>query len=137
MNGFQAQPAYGLGVAPLLASLAFKTNGTSDPSMTTATGSMKRILTSITYSATGILTIIFDAGWNFPETPTWLVTARCADQSTNAFIPVVKSWTNSTRTLVLQLIKPNNTDFQAVAPPAADDNNWINLLMLAVNSGGA
>jgi hypothetical protein len=136
MDGFGTYPVKDLRPGPVHGAFRFATNGTSDPSLTTMTGSMKNLVTTNTYSATGVYTIVFDAGFTFADFPVWIPQAHCADQSTNAFIVVVQSWTASTRTLVLQLLKPDTAAWQASAPPSAGTNNWVQVAMFAVNSGG-
>lgn len=131
MDGFTAYPPKSFAPNAYLVGGSFRPNAASNPSDANNLGALKNYFTT-TYGATGLYTLVFDAGLQFPATPVIVVGAWCADQTaTNVFTVSVKSWTNSTRTLIIQA-NQNTTAFQI----PSDANNRINFWIEIINSTG-
>lgn len=83
-------------------SFCFSPNGSSDPSSTYTQGDLLRFITSITYSATGIYTIVFTDKFLFPSTqhPMFLVSPEVQNM-TEHFAVNTLAYVPSTRTLVI------------------------------------
>lgn len=135
MDGFTAYPTKSFTPNTYIGAGGIALNGTSSPVTASNIGSMKNYFVT-TYSATGVLTVTFDAGLAFPNTPVIVVGTQSTDQSTNSYVATLRSWTNSTRVMIIQLETPNTTTFQAVAPPSAAATNYVHFMIEIVNSTG-
>lgn len=96
------QVAESYGPEPRYESLSFAPNGTSNPLVASNQGSPGLKASAITYSATGIQTIVFPADFSPPSDTRFVVSAQCA--SIGAYFEVVQigAYNAVTRTLVVQ-----------------------------------
>ncbi len=123
--------AHGCGYAPYYGTFVYQPNGASNPDPTLFSGTLKRFVTSVTYSATGVQTIVFTPDFVFPKPVVWF-TSTSFDVLANAFGTSVLLWTPATRTLVLQQHQ-GTTGIAAASNPAAS----VKLLAHTNNSSGA
>ncbi len=139
MNGTK-YPARGCGPEQIVGGFEFDVNGTSAVSSSTFRGSMKRYVTSVTYSATGLFTIVFTTDFTFPALPTFMVDCTCETQALGFVAKQIGVYTASTRTLVVGCFIPDgsNSLFKAVAPAVGTHagDATIKLTISANNSGG-
>lgn len=131
MNSGGFTLAHGAGYAPYYGTLTYRPNGTSNPDLALVDGTLKRFLSSITYSATGQQTLVFTPDFVFPKTVLWFATAGF-DAVANAYSVGVLAWGPSTRTLVLQQHQ-GTSGFAA----ASHVSNVVRLLAHVNNSSGA
>lgn len=112
--------------------LSFSPNTAADPSSTYTTGSLKGAVTSITYSATGIYTIVFASKFRFPSAPNFVVHGLI-ENTTNYFsCNQVGAYNATTRTLVIQAHRAG-TPYEV---PASAGVAAIKVVALARNSTG-
>ncbi len=126
-------PARGLGPEPLLATLAFDTAAAADPPAATWTGALARFVTSITYSATGIYTIVFKDSFACVA-PLFGAFAQPANLTETFQVQVNGKYVPSTRTLVVQTTR-GATAREVPAGAAVGDSRVIVNLM-GIDSGG-
>jgi hypothetical protein len=100
------------GVDPLTGYFSFQPNGASNPvisgSSSTLKGGAKRYVSSITYSATGVLTIVFTSDFVFPGEIQWSVSNHYDSGGTQWYPALKGAYTTATRTLVLQCTNATN-----------------------------
>lgn len=142
MNGTK-YPARGCGPEQIVGGFEFDVNGTSAVSTSTFKGSMKRYVTSVSYSATGLFTIVFTTDFTFPTRPTFMVDSTCENQTTLSFIAKqIGAYNTTTRTLIVGCFVPDFSGshdyFKAVAPAVGSNagDATIKLTISANNSGG-
>lgn len=92
----------GMGYALCVGEFTYFTNGTTDPVLASVTGGLARWITSITYSATGVQTIVFAAGFGFAQTPRFTMQGVAASLATAFEVSQIGTYNATTRTLVLQ-----------------------------------
>jgi len=130
MNNSGFTEALGAGYAPYFGWFSYRPNGTSNPDLDLLDGPAKRYVQSITYSATGVQTIVFKEGFSFPTTVAWFCSTSCLAVA-NAFQASVLSWDPTTRTLVLQQAQ-NTTGVATASNPA----NVVRVGFMSNNSSG-
>lgn len=119
----------GIGYGLTLGSFVFAPNGASNP--TSITGPLARLVSSITYSATGIFTIVFTSDFVWPNTPAFVVTPAF-DAIANYFSAnQVGAYNATTRTLVVQAHRAGTGYAAAAAAGCA-----INVAVIAQDSTG-
>lgn len=128
-NGGLFAGVKGLGYAYVVGHFRYFTNGTSNPA--TIDGPAARWVTSITYSATGVQTIVFNAGFNFAQTPVFACSASGAALASSFDATQIGAYNATTRTLVLQQ-RQNTTGYAA----AADPGSFVNVVILAQDTQG-
>lgn len=103
----------------------FRPNAASDPSSTYFRGSLKGLYT-VAYAATGLYTVTFDAGFEFPQKPLIVLAETMVDvTNTNRFRAVKKGdWNNTTRQFVIASLQES----AAFAIPS-DADNWIDFFI--------
>lgn len=107
MDGVGLQVKKGIGgCGPSDGWFSFKTNGTSDPSLAVnnLVGPLRGFINSITYSATGVYTIVFNTEFHVSGAAAWsakFVPSTLAYNTMN--VTQTGSYTEATRTLVLQM----------------------------------
>lgn len=109
-------PVKGLGYAMKLGWFTFAPNGASNP--TSITGPLARFVTSITYSATGVQTIVFNSGFVFAQTPRFRPTAELESLTEHFNVNQTGAYDTTTRTLVLTTHR-NGTGREVAANAAA------------------
>lgn len=124
----------GLGYAPLVAWLAFDTNGSSDSPSTTWVGPLARFVTSITYSATGKHTIVFKEEFQVVAPALFGAMAQPASEAETFQVQVNGQYVVATRTLVVQTTR-GATAREVPAGSAAGDSRIV-LFLMANDSGG-
>lgn len=118
MNGGKFPEVKGLGYAQVVGWFTYSPNGTSNPSVSACTGPAARWIDSITYSATGVQTIVFKAGFSFAQTPIFQPTPQPADLTGYFSVSQTGNYDTSTRTLVLQQHRAGTGEAVAAAAGA-------------------
>lgn len=114
-------PMRGLAAEPTRAYLKFDTNGTSNPAASTWEGDLKRFVTGITYSATGIYTIQFNSSFGFAELPKFVLSSVCEAAGTKFVAVQLAKYNATTRQLVLQTLSGSLSPAAIAAPASAGD----------------
>lgn len=100
-----AQWAKGYGNAPHFGAFSFGPNGSTDPvisgSSSTLTGGLARWVDSITYSATGVQTIVFKEGFGSGGDMKFIIKPQPESLAEFFFADQIGAYNASTRTLVL------------------------------------
>jgi hypothetical protein len=137
MNDGKHGPVQGLGYGLCVGWFKFFPNAGSDPSLTAIVGPLKRWVSSITYGATGVYTIVFKAGFSFANSPVF-VTHHTIAALANAYSVIqIGAYNATTRTLVLQTYGDVNGDGTlAGIEVAADAGNSINVFCFAADTQG-
>lgn len=125
-------PIKGLGTNIIHIGGSFQTNGTSDPSSSTFR-STPGCKFNVTYSATGVFTIVFDPSITFPDRPYCInITKQGAVLATDWFDAfVLGEFNRTTRTLVIQAHRSGTGN-----APANTAGNRINFDLFFRNSTG-
>lgn len=113
-QGGKFGPVKGLGYDLCIGEFTYFPNGTSDPVLASVTGTLARWITSITYSATGVQTIVFAQGFNFANAPRFDPAVTAAALASSFTVVVIGQFNRTTRTLVLQQAQ-NVTGYAAAA----------------------
>jgi hypothetical protein len=108
----------GLGYEICVGWFEFSPNGSTNPTAASRVGPLARFITSITYSATGVQTIVMTSDFRFAQTPTFLVQAQCESLTEHFHAQQTGSYNTSTRTLVVQQHR-NGTGREVAANAAA------------------
>lgn len=116
MNGLFVQPTEGLGPEPRCVSFSFAPNGTSNPLTSAERGPRPLTNSTITYSATGVYTIVFPVDFTPPADAQFLVSAQCESLANWFEVCQVGAYNATTRTLVVQAHRSGTG--QAVAAAA-------------------
>jgi hypothetical protein len=117
VNAF-TQPAKGFGGEPRYASLSFCPNGTDNPSSASNEGPPGLKATAITYSATGVYTLVFPTDFAFPADTRFVVSAQPADLTGWFEVTTLGDYSASTRTLVVQAHRAGTGEAVAAAAGA-------------------
>lgn len=126
-----SQPAKGYGPEPRVTRFSFAPNGTSDPLVASNHGPPGIKAATITYSATGIYTIVFPVDFAPPTNTVFGLTGQ-VDAIANYFaLMIIGAYVASTRTLVVQAHRAGTG--QAVAAAAG---NRIHISMTFNDSTG-
>lgn len=131
MNGGSSQGAQSIGYRLTAGFFAFFPNGTDNPAVASVTGGVARFIQSITYSATGVQTIVFKDGFTFAQTPTFRVEAAIASLGEHYQAQVLGAYNATTRTLVVQQHRQGTG---RVVP--ADAGAYITVTVLAHDTQG-
>lgn len=138
MNG-TGYPVQGCGPREVAGWFSFDINSTSDPSTSSFVGSLKRYVSTVTYATTGKFVITFTTDFRFPTFPRFVISSVCADATTNGYVAVqLGAYDTTNRQLTVQMLKPNNTAFQAATPAAASSTGAASIVIdvKANNSAG-
>jgi len=100
MNRGKHGPVHGLAYGVCLGWFEFAPNAGDNP--TDISGPLEWAVDSITYSATGVQTIVMDSEFRFAQTPTFIVQAQCESLTEHFHAQQTGSYNTSTRTLVVQ-----------------------------------
>jgi hypothetical protein len=112
------------GTSPLIGWFRYFPNGTSDPSVASCVGPLARYISSITYSATGVQTIVFTDDFTFGGDLAFFPQAVFAAVA-NAFSATqMDAYNATTRTLVIQ--QHNTTTGDATA---ASSDAFVNVFV--------
>src|SRR5262245_43321101 len=106
----------GIGYGMCLGKFTFFPNGTSNP--TNITGELARFVSSITYSATGVQTVVFTSEFGVAQTPQFFMAPACASVATSYEVSQVGAYNATTRTLVLQQ-RQGQTQYAVAASASA------------------
>jgi hypothetical protein len=119
-----------------LGDISFSPNGTSTPDSTYTRGSLKGLVSTITYSATGKYVVTFTSKFRFPATPNFKV-GRHIEDLTNWFDAVVLgSYDSTNRQLTIQTHRSGTAGGAGgAAVQASSGAARITLAVYAVNSG--
>lgn len=120
-------PVQGMGYGLCTGWFTYFPNGTSDPSLTAVVGPLKRWISSITYSATGVQTIVFKEGFKFANTPRFNAFVCSPSLATSHEVSQVGAYNATTRTLVLQQ-RQGTTGYAAAADAAAFVTVYLNAM---------
>lgn len=130
-----SKPMRGVGFEATRGYLQFDVNGTSDPAAASFAGDLRRFVTSITYSATGIYTIKFNPSFGFAEIPKFVLGAICESGGTK-FVPVqLGKYSAANRELVLQTLSGSLSPTAIAAPAAVGDASVV--IEMVVNDSSA
>lgn len=130
-QGGRLGPVDGLGYAQVSGWFTYFPNGTSDPSLTAILGPAARWVSTITYSATGVQTIVFKVGFNFAQTPRFVCQPMCAALASSFEVSQIGAYDATTRTLVLQQ-RQATTGYAA----AASANCAVTVIVVAQDTQG-
>jgi hypothetical protein len=133
MEIFNSRPIETFGADTKCVAFSFQCNATSNPSSTTFRGP-KGLIFTVTYSATGVFTIVFDASHTFPNIP-YEVEAhpQAAVLATDWFDCYVAGEFNiATRTIVVQAHRSGTGQ-----APANTAGNRINVNLFFRNTTAA
>jgi hypothetical protein len=111
--------------------LTYFPNGTSDPSLSALQGGLAQWVTSITYSATGVQTIVFSPGFAFAGTPRFYIQPACTDLASSFEVSQIGAYNATTRTLVLQQ-RQATTGYAAAAAATC----FVSFVVFASDSQG-
>jgi hypothetical protein len=100
MNQGKHGPVQGIGHGLCLGWFSFRPNAASNPAAADITGPLKRFVSSIAYSATGIQTVSFTADFVFATAPRFVPVAESVDLS--SWFSVIQTGAYASRTLTLQ-----------------------------------
>lgn len=128
------QFAKGVGKEPVFGAMSWGPNAASDPvisgASSTLAGSLAAWVSSITYSATGVHTIVFKEGFTFGSTPVFNAAPQPASLTEYFHADVVGAYSQTTRTLVVTTHRAG-TGRQV----PADANARITLIVIAQDTG--
>jgi len=102
MNQGKTPSVFGLGYGICVGWFSFAPNGSSDPSTASYDGPLKSWITSVTYGATGVQTIVFKSGFSFAKTPTFAPVGVAESLTEHYLVQQTGAYDTTTRTLVLQ-----------------------------------
>lgn len=102
MHAHSGGPITGIGYGLKESYFSFAPNGSSNPSASSIVGPLARYVTSITYSATGVQTIVFNSDFVFAQTPRFFISATAASLATRFDVQQIGAYNATTRTLVIQ-----------------------------------
>ena len=105
MNGGKHGPVQGMGYGLVTGEFTYFPNASADPVVASCTGGLARWISSITWSADGIQTIVFKAGFSFANLPRFSASATCVDAASSFTVYQKAQYVASTRTLVLQQVQ--------------------------------
>lgn len=135
MDGVGLQLKRGIGgCGPSSGWFSFLTNGTSNPSLAVnnLVGPLRGFISSITYSATGIYTIVFNTEFHVSGAAAFYVKFVPATLAYNTmFATQIGSYTESTRTLVVQMVNSGTTT--AGIAPDSSGSSRVNVFIEHVN----
>lgn len=134
-TGGKHGPIQGMGYGLCMGEFTYFPNGTSDPSLTAITGGLARWIQSITYSATGVQTIVFKPGFGFAQTPRFLFTPNAASLAATFSVSQIGAYDATTRTLVLQQHWMQTTTPTGVAV-AANAGCFVTVTVIASDTQG-
>jgi hypothetical protein len=97
-----AQEVEGYGPEPRVAWMSFAPNGASNPVVTSSNGPRGIKNATITYSATGVYTIVFSSDFQPPSDAVFVVGAQCAALASYFEAVQLGAYNATTRTLVVQ-----------------------------------
>lgn len=102
---------------------SFQTNAGSSPSTATFSGSLRKRIASVTYSATGIYTIVFVKGFVFPTLPIIETSNTTADNTgTNQFYATQTGVATQVAGVLTVVIQTNTPAGVAMAVPNTAGN---------------
>lgn len=131
MNGGKFPEVKGLGYAQVGGWFSYAPNGTSNPVVASCTGPVARWISSITYSATGVQTVVFKEGFSFAQTPIFQASPQAASLATWFSVMQVGAYDETTRTLVLQQHRSGTGEAVAAA-----DGARVHVSILAQDTDG-
>lgn len=106
MLGGMSPSVRGIGNEVCFGGFSFAPNANANPvisgASSTLVGGLARWVESITYSATGIQTVVFREGFGFPGNLAFFVTAQMASLTEWFFATQIGAYNATTRTLVIQ-----------------------------------
>jgi hypothetical protein len=102
MNQGKHGPVQGLGYGLCLGWFSFAPNAFNNPASTSYGGPLKSYISSVTYSATGVQTVVFKTGFSFAQTPEFMPVGVAESLSEHYLVQQTAAYNTSTRTLVLQ-----------------------------------
>lgn len=125
MNGGKFSPVVSTGYGLVIGEFTYFPNGAINPVAGSSTGSLARWITSITYSATGVQTIVFNSGFTFAQQPRFDFSVCATSLATSFSVVQIAQYNQTTRTLVLQQAQ-NTTGYAAAA--SADCSVTVQIL---------
>jgi hypothetical protein len=125
-------PVHGIGQYGLcVGEFTYFPNGTSNPSVASCTGGLAQWVESITYSATGVQTIVFKTGFAFAQTPRFVISPVCAALADSFEATQIGAYNATTRTLVIQQ-RQDVTGYAAAAAAGC----FVTVMVFASDSQG-
>lgn len=106
-------------------------NGATSPVLASSVGGLARFIQSITYSATGVQTIVFTSDFGFAGTARFYVQATAAALASTFEATPIGAYNATTRTLVIQ-----QRQGQIGYAAAADPGCFVSVFVLASDSTG-